>query len=167
MKMKKAYICSPYRAKDRCQMERNLEYARAITSAALWEGLAPVAPHLYIAQCLDDENPEERARGMAAGIELLKNCDLVIIGDRYGISEGMGREIIAARVEGIDTISVDKLSYYIRNKKRDRETAASHYANMNKCLFCEGRHFHTCTGFRCREPMKEAYAYAIGRPEAL
>lgn len=33
-------------------------------------GLAPITPHLYMTQCMDDKKLEERARGMAAGLAL-------------------------------------------------------------------------------------------------
>lgn len=51
--------------------------------------------------------------------------------------------------------------------KCDREEAARYYAKMNACSFCKGRHFYTCTGFRCQEPMEKAFAYATGHPEVL
>jgi hypothetical protein len=89
--MKKVYICSPYRAKDGAELDRNIDYAQQLTRQALEAGLAPITPHLYMTQCMDDKKPEERARGMAAGLTLLKGCDFVIAGVKYGITEGMDR----------------------------------------------------------------------------
>lgn len=86
--MKKVYICSPYRAKDGAELDRNIDYAQQLTRQALEAGLAPITPHLYMTQCMDDKKPEERARGMAAGLALLKGCDFVIAGVKYGITEG-------------------------------------------------------------------------------
>ena len=84
--MKRVYICSPYRAKDGAELDRNIEYAQALTKQALNAGLAPITPHLYMTQCLDDKKPQERAQGMAAGMALLKTCDFVIAGVKYGVS---------------------------------------------------------------------------------
>lgn len=95
--MMKVYVCSPYRAKDGAELDRNIEYAQALTRRALKAGLAPITPHLYITQCLDEKKPQERAQGLAAGMELLKGCDFMIVGDKYGISEGMYREIETAK----------------------------------------------------------------------
>lgn len=86
--MRKVYICSPYRAKDGAELDRNIDYVQQLTRQALEAGLAPITPHLYMTQCMDDKKPEERARGMAAGLALLKGCDFVIAGVKYGITEG-------------------------------------------------------------------------------
>ena len=84
--MRKVYICSPYRAKDGAELDRNIDYAQQLTRQALEAGLATITPHLYMTQCMDDKKPEERARGMAAGLALLKGCDFVIAGVKYGIT---------------------------------------------------------------------------------
>lgn len=60
--MRKIYICSPYRAKDGAELDRNIDYAQQLTRQALEAGLAPITPHLYMTQCMDDKKPEERAR---------------------------------------------------------------------------------------------------------
>lgn len=103
--MMKVYVCSPYRAKDGAELDRNIEYAQALTRRALKAGLAPITPHLYITQCLDEKKPQERAQGLAAGMELLKGCDFMIVGDKYGISEGMYREIETAKALRIPVIN--------------------------------------------------------------
>ena len=74
--MRKVYICSPYRAKDGAELDRNIDYAQQLTRQALEAGLAPITPHLYMTQCMDDKKPEERARGMAAGLALLKGYSI-------------------------------------------------------------------------------------------
>lgn len=71
--MKKVYICSPYRAKDGAELDRNIDYAQQLTRQALEAGLAPITPHLYMTQCMDDKKPEERARGMAANFARAAN----------------------------------------------------------------------------------------------
>lgn len=97
MDNKLCYICSPYRG----HIEDNVVYARELTRLALDNGYAPITPHLYLTQVLDECDPEQRALGMAAGSELLKQCRYILIGSRYGISEGMLGEIQLATELGL------------------------------------------------------------------
>lgn len=90
------YVCSPYRG----DTKRNKEYARKLTRAALDNGFIPVTVHSYLTEATDDTNPEERVRGMAAGMKILENCKYILVGDRYGISEGMKAELTFAAVKG-------------------------------------------------------------------
>lgn len=99
--MKLIYICSPYRAENDAILQRNIDYAKELTRSALLQGGVPVTPHLYMTQCLDENIEEERRIGLAAGTEVLRRCDLVIVGMKYGISEGMAAEIQCAKDEGI------------------------------------------------------------------
>ena len=46
-------------------------------SVAISKGCAPIAPHLYLPRCLDDNEPAERAAGTAAGLAFLAVCDEV------------------------------------------------------------------------------------------
>ncbi|MDL2287591.1 hypothetical protein LJB90_03430 [Eubacteriales bacterium OttesenSCG-928-G02] len=64
------------------------------------KGYAPYAPHLYLTRCTDDNDPLERAQGMAAGREFLAMCDELW---QWGatISEGMQQEIAFAEQHGI------------------------------------------------------------------
>jgi len=85
--MKKVYICSPLGG----NVKENIEKAKQYAKYALMCGMAPVVPHFY-ALCLDDNKPDERAIGMAAGMALLWFCDeLWVFGDV--ITEGMQHEI--------------------------------------------------------------------------
>ena len=95
MQSKLCYICSPYRG----DIERNTEYARELTRIALDCGYTPITPHLYLTQVLNEEDQEQREKGMAAGTELLRNCRYIFIGSRYGLSEGMLAEIQIALEE--------------------------------------------------------------------
>jgi hypothetical protein len=91
--MKTAYICSPYSG----DIKRNKEYARELTMQAIKDGYAPITPHLYITECLNDNEPLERDLGLKIAIDLLQKCDAIYIGRKYGVSEGMKAEIIIAR----------------------------------------------------------------------
>lgn len=161
--MRKVYICSPYRAKDSAELDRNLKYAQALTRQAIKAGLAPITPHLYMTQCLNEDNPEERAAGLAAGLELLKCCDFVIAGIKYGISEGMSREIQTADKLGIEVVNADKLREKMKHEEKTADDTANDYAKLQCCHFCAGSHLHSCTGYDCREPYEKAYKYAKKR----
>ena len=155
--MRKVYICSPYRAADSAQLDRNIDYAQALTKQAIEAGLAPITPHLYMTQCLNEGKPEERAAGMAAGLTLLKSCDFVIVGVKYGISEGMSAEIAEADAAGIEVVNADKLRYKLEH---DRRAWLEEYAKLHACEFCRGSRLHTCTSYRCQQSYREAYKYA-------
>lgn len=118
--MRKVYICSPYRAKDGAELDRNIDYAQMLTRQAIEAGLAPITPHLYMTQCLNEDKPEERAAGMAAGLALLESCDFIIAGIKYGISEGMSEEIKRADGLGLDVVNADKLRYYMEREEAGR-----------------------------------------------
>lgn len=161
--MRKVYICSPYRAKDGAELDRNIDYAQQLTRQALEAGLAPITPHLYMTQCMDDKKPEERARGMAAGLTLLKSCDFVIAGVKYGITEGMDREIHTANMLGIAVIDANQIKRHLEYEEKRKERAASDYAKLHSCEFCKGSKLYSCTGYDCREPYRRAYEYALSR----
>lgn len=158
--MKKVYICSPYRAKNSAELDRNIDYAQELTRKALTAGLAPITPHLYMTQCLNEEKPEEREAGLAAGLELLKGCDFVVVGMKYGVSEGMNREIHTAEALGISVIDAEQLALKLKYEERRIEEMANDYAKLHCCHFCKGSRLHTCTGYDCREPYQRAYEHA-------
>ena len=101
--MKTAYICTPFRG----ETERNKLYARLITLWAIKQGYAPITPHLYLTECLDDDVPRQRNIGMSVGQALLEKCDVLLCGTRYGISEGMTEELRLAKKLKIKIIEVD------------------------------------------------------------
>ena len=98
------YVCSPYRG----DTERNVAYAKELTREVLEHGYTPITPHLYLTQALDDEIPKEWELGLLAGQELLKHCEYILIGWRYGISEGMQQEIVIAREVGLKELTLTK-----------------------------------------------------------
>lgn len=107
--MKKAYICSPYRANTPAGVEKHKEYARQLLKWAVAHGYAPICPHLYIPEVLNDENPEERETGLNIGLELLTACEVIIVGTTYGISEGMFAEMKQADRLGLTFKEVYKI----------------------------------------------------------
>lgn len=116
--MLRAYICSPYRARTEAELDENIEYAQKLTRRALLADVAPITPHLYLPQCVDGKKMAEKVAGMTAGMQLLKGCDFVIVGVKYGISKGMSQEIVLADAYGIDVVNADKLENYLHYRKR-------------------------------------------------
>lgn len=116
------YVCSPYRG----DTKRNKEYARKLTQAALDNGFIPVTVHLYLTEATDDTNPEERVRGMAAGMKILENCKYILIGDRYGISEGMKAEMTFAAVKGKIMLYEKDGKIYLVNSRQETTGGMDH-----------------------------------------
>ena len=80
-------IESPYAG----DIEKNTEYARAAVRHSLNRGEAPMASHLLYPQpgILREEVPEERAWGIAAGLEWRRRCDKQAFYVDNGWSSGM------------------------------------------------------------------------------
>ncbi len=76
---------------------RNRRYARELTKRAIDMGYTPITPHLYLTQILNDNRQQEREKGLALGLDLLNICGVMLVGTRYGITEGMEREITQAK----------------------------------------------------------------------
>jgi len=85
--MKRVILESPY-AGDIC---RNVEYARACMRDSLSRNEAPIASHLLYTQegILKDEIPEERMRGINAGLAWKEVAELHVFYVDYGYSRGM------------------------------------------------------------------------------
>lgn len=86
------YVCSPCRG----NVAANVSWAKLYTELVLRSGHTPITPHAFYTEYLDDDNPQERALGLEAGISLLRRCDEVWI---FGttITDGMQAEIAIAR----------------------------------------------------------------------
>ena len=106
--MKTAYICSPYRGKTEEAVAEHTAYAVTLMEYLLTTGeYAPIVPHLYFPQVLDDSWESDREIALRCGQHFLKKCDVMVAGCRYGISEGMHMEIMIALEEGIPIIWID------------------------------------------------------------
>lgn len=82
--------------------------------------------HLYLTEATDDTNPEERVRGMAAGMKILENCKYILIGDRYGISEGMKAEMTFAAVKGKIMLYEKDGKIYLVNSRQETTGGMDH-----------------------------------------
>jgi hypothetical protein len=113
--MKKVFICSSLRGDIQANIAKTAKICRW---AMLTHGALPIAPHIYFTQFLDDGSPAERELGIRAGLELLRDCDeLLVFGDR--VTEGMTREINMARSLGIAVRYIDGREINLNEKWRN------------------------------------------------
>ena len=93
--MKLIYICSPFRGDTAANTEAAQRYCRD----AYEKNCIPVAPHLYLPQFLNDDEPKERDLALRIGLRLIDYCSEVWVhGDI--ISDGMRGEIDYATTTG-------------------------------------------------------------------
>jgi len=86
------YICSPYRAKFKPEINDNVARAVRYCRFVKEQGYSPLCPHIYFTQFLDDSNTADRKLGLALGLEWLRACTEVwVFGE--DISSGMFAEI--------------------------------------------------------------------------
>ena len=94
--MKLVVIESPYAGNRR----RNDAYLVAAMRDSLNRGEAPFASHRMYPGVLDDDKPEERKLGIAAGLAWGEEAHLTAVYCDIGISDGMRHGIAAAMEEG-------------------------------------------------------------------
>lgn len=103
--MRRVIIESPFAGTSRCPVIRwwqrysNKLYARACLADALDRGESPFASHLLYTQpgVLDDRNPDERRKGILAGLDWADVADAVAVYVDRGVSIGMHIGIKAHR----------------------------------------------------------------------
>jgi hypothetical protein len=127
----RVYLCSPYNGGDntglnpssllselRQRRERNKRYALDVMLRLLNEKKDAVfVPHFLYTSVLNDDIKLERRTGLNAGIEFLKVCDMLLVCDSYGISEGMSHEIDYAKQNGIRVAYINEYMPKIINKR--------------------------------------------------
>ena len=91
--MRLVVLESPYRTYSDWELQRNLAYCRALLRYVVNRGDSPLASHLDITQALDDRDPEQRERGIAAGLARLRIADVHLFGVDLGWSSGMERAL--------------------------------------------------------------------------
>lgn len=97
--MRLVIIESPYAG----DVQANLAYARKAVRDSLMRGEAPLASHLLYTQdgILNDDIPEERKRGIEAGLAWISFADASVVYADRGISKGMEYGIEQAQAAGI------------------------------------------------------------------
>lgn len=100
--MKRVLVESPYGNSDPAVVAENVEYARACMLDCFRRGEAPFASHLLYTQpgVLDDSVPDQRARGIEAGLVWGSQAELTVVYIDRGITEGMHLGIAQAEAEG-------------------------------------------------------------------
>lgn len=96
--MRRVILESPYAG----DTEANVTYARACVRDCVLRGDAPIASHLLFTQpgILDDDIPDERSLGIAAGLAWLPVAEATVVYTDRGISRGMSYGIESARQAG-------------------------------------------------------------------
>lgn len=96
--MKLVIIESPYAG----DVDENEAYARRAIADSLARGEAPFASHLLYTQqgVLDDLDPEQRLKGIEAGLAWGERADLTAVYTDRGTSLGMDMGITAAKAVG-------------------------------------------------------------------
>lgn len=94
--------------KNEVELQQHIRDAVEACRKVHERGNIPIAPHLYWPRFLDDNDPQDRDYGIAAGLEALKRCDEMIViirqegPEEEWISQGMQAEIAAAAKMGIE-----------------------------------------------------------------
>jgi len=98
--MRLVILESPYAG----DIAKNVEYARRCVRDSLMRGEAPIASHLLYTQegILNDDVPEERQKGIDAGLAWKKVAYFSVVYEDLGITKGMMYGIEAARNAGLD-----------------------------------------------------------------
>jgi hypothetical protein len=96
--LKRVIVESPFAG----EVERNVHYARLCLHDCLMRGEAPFASHLLYTQesVLDDDIPEERELGIAAGLSWGSMAEKTVVYTDYGLSRGMKYGIERAEAIG-------------------------------------------------------------------
>lgn len=90
-------IESPFRGANKAEEQRNRAYLDKLIRHAVRLGFSPYASHKMLTDSLDDKHPDERMKGISAGLLMgtfiLENHPdaKVFFGMDYGESEGMQR----------------------------------------------------------------------------
>ena len=99
MNMKLVILESPYAG----DVLTNIQYARRCVRDSLLRGEAPIASHLLYTQdsILNDDIPEERQLGIAAGLAWKIVAEATVVYADLGITKGMQYGIDQARKQGL------------------------------------------------------------------
>jgi len=97
--MRRVILESPYAG----DVDRHVAYARRCVRDCLQRDEAPIASHLLFTQpnVLRDEDPQERALGIAAGLAWVPVADVMVVYYDYGISDGMKGAMDEAQKHGM------------------------------------------------------------------
>jgi len=83
------FIASRFSARTARERKRYAERLRYLCRRVTELGAIPMAPHGYFTTFLDDNDPEERRRGIEMGHEWMRMCSAMLYDASLGESEGM------------------------------------------------------------------------------
>ena len=128
--MKKIFICSPFRG----DIEGNTKRASCYAQTTIKADEIPIVPHLYFPIFLDDNDPDQRMKGIKMGLELMDMCDEVRVFG-FKITEGMKFELEYARKKGKPIRLYDEQTNQISIHTLDADDRADHeYRSIVKDL---------------------------------
>lgn len=100
--MRRVIIESPFANPDPLQHRLNVLYLKLALQDSLARGEAPFASHRMYTEALDDNVPEQRVMGIAAGQAWMEAANVVVVYCDRGISDGMLQGIRLAERLGKD-----------------------------------------------------------------
>jgi hypothetical protein len=108
--MKKiAFISSPYSALTARQRKKHIKYAREMMYEVIYcTDNLPIVPHLLYPQVLDDNNANQRIKGLNLCKHWIEKADVIYVCCKYGVSKGMEKEIEYAKFLNKEIIYIDK-----------------------------------------------------------
>lgn len=98
--MRRVVVESPYAGKTLEDVEANVAYARRCALDCLARSESPYLSHLLLTQILDDNDPQQRVLGIAAGLVWGAAAELVAVYIDRGLSKGMLQGIAHHRLNG-------------------------------------------------------------------
>ena len=112
------YLAHPLAEDDRYTTEENLAHARKILKILLDEGFQVVAPWMTLCQVLDDNDLEQRRKGIDINVAVVSHLNAIILAG-HRLTMGMSRELAVIELEGgwvLDLLGVpdDKIAEVVR-----------------------------------------------------
>lgn len=104
LRPRRVILESPFGSDDPAEVKRNIRYARACLRDSLLRDEAPLASHLLYTQAgvLKDRDPEERKRGITAGLTWAPVATASAIYTDLGVTPGMEQGRARAVELGLD-----------------------------------------------------------------
>lgn len=100
------YVCSPLSAPTQDGIEENMRKASAYAElVSKITNKRAIAPHAFLPEYINDNNPAERAIGLEFGMKILTLSEAVVVCGNI-ISKGMQAEITKAEELGIPVFAL-------------------------------------------------------------
>ena len=162
------YVCSPYGGK-----QENYEAALGFGKYVVQSGHIPIIPHTMYHGILDDRYPDDRTKGLRAGLALLGMCDEVWVFGEI-ITDGMMGEINEANRLGIRTLEIKGQAFYSEETQKLSQLLKKFELNfgyVNTVILCDIKTYlgkgatieliNTCIDMAARKNAPWKYAAAI------